>query len=59
MIGNEVNYDGQLVFDITKPDGTLRKLMDVSKINKFGWKAKIGIKEGIKNTIEEVRNILS
>jgi GDP-L-fucose synthase len=59
LIGNEVNYDGQLVFDITKPDGTLRKLMDVSKINKFGWKAKIGIKEGIKNTIEEVRNIFS
>jgi GDP-L-fucose synthase len=58
LIVAEIGYDGQLIFDISKPDGTPRKLMDTSKINNIGWKAKIGLKEGIKLTINELQNQL-
>ena len=53
LIVSEVEYEGQLVFDTTKPDGTPRKLMDTSKINNIGWKAKIGLKNGLQLTIKE------
>ena len=56
LIIAEVGYAGQLVFDITKPDGTPRKLMDTSKINNLGWTAQINLKEGIKKTIAEFLN---
>jgi len=42
-----VGFEGELVFDTSKPDGTPRKLLDVSKINDLGWKAKISLKQGI------------
>lgn len=45
-----VGYSGSLVFDSEKPDGTPRKLMDVSKINQLGWKHSISLKEGIIST---------
>jgi GDP-L-fucose synthase len=51
LIVAEVGYEGQLVFDTTKQDGTPRKLMDTSKINNLGWKAKIKLKDGIKYTV--------
>jgi GDP-L-fucose synthase len=54
LIGELVEYDGRFVLDSTKPDGTPRKLLDVSKINSFGWKAKISLREGLKKTIDEV-----
>lgn len=53
LIIKEVKYEGSLVFDITKPDGTQRKLMDVSKINKLGWKSKILLNDGLSKTINE------
>ena len=56
MIVAEVGYEGQLVFDTTKPDGTPRKLMDTSKINKLGWKSKINLQEGIIKTLEETKS---
>jgi GDP-L-fucose synthase len=56
IIVAEVGYDGHLVFDTTKPDGTPRKLMDTSKINSLGWKAKLNLKEGISKTLNEVIN---
>jgi len=56
LIVAEVGYEGELVFDSTKPDGTPRKLMDTSKINNLGWKAKLNLKEGINNTLKEVIN---
>ena len=56
LIVAEVRYEGQLIFDTTKPDGTPRKLMDVSKINKLGWNAKIELFVGLKKTINEVKN---
>ncbi|MBX9768489.1 MAG: GDP-L-fucose synthase [Bdellovibrionales bacterium] len=45
-----VGFKGQLLFDTSKPDGTPRKLLDVSRINKLGWKAKIPLHEGIQTT---------
>ena len=56
MIVAEVGYEGEIVFDTTKPDGTLRKLMDTSKINKMGWSAKINILDGVSKTIKEFSN---
>jgi len=57
LIVAEVGYKGDLFFDTTKPDGTPRKLMDTTKINCFGWKPSIKLKEGIIQTISEVINI--
>jgi GDP-L-fucose synthase len=55
LIVDEVGYNGQLLFDTTKPDGTPRKLMDTSKINNLGWDSSINLNEGIKRTILEVK----
>ena len=43
-----VGYDGKIIFDYTKPDGTLRKLMDVSLLSKLGWNYSISLKSGLK-----------
>jgi len=45
-----VGYNGELKFDATKPDGTPRKLLDVSKLDKAGWKAKVQLHDGIQST---------
>ncbi|HEX2027082.1 MAG TPA: GDP-L-fucose synthase [Nitriliruptorales bacterium] len=50
LICQVVGWDGQLVFDTSMPDGTPRKLLDVSKLNALGWKASIGLAEGIEST---------
>lgn len=55
LIRNIVGFEGVLAFDLSKPDGTPRKLMDVSKINQLGWKAQISLEEGIKSVYEEFK----
>jgi len=45
-------FEGELVFDASKPDGTLRKLQDVSRMETLGWRAKIGLEDGIIGTYE-------
>jgi GDP-L-fucose synthase len=45
-----VGFEGELVFDATKPDGTPRKLLDVSKLERMGWKASIALEDGIRAT---------
>jgi GDP-L-fucose synthase len=55
-IVTEVGYKGILEFDISKPDGTPRKLLDTSKINNLGWKPSIKLQEGIRKTIDEVKD---
>jgi len=50
MIQKIVGYKGEIVWDSSKPDGTPRKLMDVSKMANQGWKAKITLEDGIKST---------
>lgn len=46
-------FAGEIVWDTSKPDGTPRKLMDVTKLHSFGWKAKIGLEDGIRRVYEE------
>lgn len=50
LIKEIVGYEGELIFDITKPDGMPKKLLDVSKINSLGWKSKIELNEGLEKT---------
>lgn len=47
IVKNVVGFEGDIVWDTTKPDGTPRKLMDVSRLNEFGWKHTIDIEQGI------------
>ena len=53
LIQEIIAYSGKIIWDETKPDGTPRKLMDVSKINSLGWKAKIPLDEGIRKVYQE------
>lgn len=53
LISKIVSYEGQFIFDKNKLDGTPRKLLDTTKINKLGWMPKIDLEQGIKKTIEE------
>jgi GDP-L-fucose synthase len=57
LVKKIVGYEGELVFDTSKPDGTPRKLMDVSRINHLGWQHKISLEEGISKVYEEVKNM--
>ncbi len=47
LVADVVGFKGKLTFDTSKPDGTMRKVMDVSRINALGWKHKMPLKEGI------------
>jgi GDP-L-fucose synthase len=52
LVKKVVGFEGEIVFDTSKPDGTLRKLMDVSKLSNLGWKYFIKLEEGIKKVYE-------
>lgn len=52
MIAEELNYKGKIIWQTSKPNGTPRKLLDVTKINKLGWEAKIKLDKGIKLAIK-------
>ncbi|MCK4798182.1 MAG: NAD-dependent epimerase/dehydratase family protein, partial [Spirochaetes bacterium] len=52
IIKNTVNYSGTIKWDTNKPEGTPRKLLNVKKLHNIGWKHKISLKKGIKNTYE-------
>jgi len=52
LIIETIGYDGELIFDKSKPDGTMRKLTDVSKLNSLGWTHRIDIQEGIPRLYE-------
>ena len=47
LVKKTIGYEGTIDFDTTKPDGTPRKLMDVSKLHSWGWKHKIELEEGL------------
>lgn len=52
LIKSTIGYDGEIQFDTSKPDGTMRKLINVSKLNNLGWRHKIEIEEGVKKMYE-------
>ena len=56
LIKEVVGFKGRIVFDTSKPDGTMRKLMDVSIINNLGWHAQTSLKDGIKLVYEDFLN---
>jgi GDP-L-fucose synthase len=58
LVKKIVGFEGELKFDASKPDGTPRKLMDVSKLHSFGWKHKIQLEEGIAAVYDEVKEKL-
>ena len=51
-IKSVIGYDGRITFDVTKPDGTPRKLMDVKRLSDIGWSAGIPLEEGLRSTYE-------
>jgi GDP-L-fucose synthase len=55
MVKQIVGYEGEIITDTSKPDGTPRKLMDVTKLTNLGWKASIGLEKGIKGVFEEIK----
>ncbi|MEJ2452282.1 MAG: GDP-L-fucose synthase, partial [Gammaproteobacteria bacterium] len=58
LVKEVVGYAGDLTFDNSKPDGTMRKLMDVSRINALGWQRKTGLKEGIALAYQDMQRRL-
>ncbi|MES2828486.1 MAG: GDP-L-fucose synthase [Bacteroidota bacterium] len=57
LVTKIVGFEGEIITDTTKPDGTPRKLMDVSKLHAQGWKAKISLEEGINKVYNEVKDL--
>ncbi len=53
LVAKVVGFEGELVFDTTKPDGTPRKLLDVSRLTKLGWRATINLEEGIRVAFQD------
>jgi len=58
IIMQVVGFDGEVVFDASKPDGTPRKLLDVTRMKALGWTAKIDLPSGIRSTYEDLRRSL-
>ena len=56
IVAKVLDFNGSLVFDPTKPDGTPRKLMDVSLLHSLGWRHSVELEEGIRRTWEAVRD---
>ncbi|PQP25189.1 GDP-L-fucose synthase family protein [Rhodococcus opacus] len=55
IVADEVGYDGRIEWDTTKPDGTPRKLLDVTKLRQSGWEPTIGLRDGIASTVHWYR----
>ena len=59
LISEVVGFQGQLVFDHSKPDGTPRKLLDVSRMDRLGWRASISLQEGLKSLYADYRHVVA
>ena len=55
LIKKVVGFEGDILTDTTKPDGTPRKLMDVTKLDELGWKASINLEDGIRSVFEDIK----
>ena len=51
-VADIVGYEGKLIFDTSKPDGTPRKLLDVSRLNALGWRATTSLEDGIRRAYQ-------
>ena len=58
LVKKIVGFEGEIVHDLSKPDGTPRKLMDVSKLHKMGWEHKIALEDGVRSVYEEIKNTI-
>jgi GDP-L-fucose synthase len=56
MVSSVIGYTGKILFDTSKPDGTPRKLLDVSRLHNLGWKHSLGLREGITLTYQDFRS---
>ncbi len=56
LVKKIVGFEGEIEFDTSKPNGTPRKLMDVSRLNTLGWKANISLEDGIRRVYEEIKD---
>ncbi|WP_296686407.1 GDP-L-fucose synthase [Flavobacterium sp.] len=57
MVKQITGFEGEILTDTSKPDGTPRKLMDVSKLTHLGWKASISLEQGIQKVYEEIKDL--
>ena len=53
MVAQTVGFEGQILWDASKPDGTPRKWLDVSRLGKLGWTSTISLEEGLRTTYED------
>jgi GDP-L-fucose synthase len=53
LVGEVIGYTGRVVWDSSKPDGTPRKLMDVSRLSALGWQAKVALRNGVARTYRD------
>jgi GDP-L-fucose synthase len=58
LVASVVGYEGRIDWDTSKPDGTPRKLMDVSRMTALGWKSKISLLDGLKQTYSDFKREL-
>ena len=58
MIANITSFSGDIIWNEDKPDGTFRKLLNVSKLEKLGWKSKISLEEGLRTTYKDYKKEL-
>ena len=59
LIKNKVGFKGSIIWDKSKPNGTPLKRLDISKIEKLGWKNKISLEEGIEKTIKDFKKSIN
>ena len=52
MVARVTGFNGRIIFDETKPDGVMRKLLDSSKITNFGWKPQLSLEDGLRQTYQ-------
>ena len=57
-VADIIGFDGEIIWDHSKPDGTPRKKLDSIHINNLGWQAKTNLESGIKNTLDSFKNEL-
>jgi GDP-L-fucose synthase len=55
LVGKVVGFDGNIVFDTTKPDGTMKKLMDSNRFNQLGWYVTTSLRDGILSAYQDFK----